>query len=307
MDRHAYLIVAHNQWDLLKILMRQLDDRRNDIYLHVDMKSVDAPIEELKEVTRNADVKIIDRIPVHRGSFSLFEAEMDLLKEACDNGEYTFFHMLSGQDLPLRDQDYIHEFFAENEGVNFVDVISPDSMNEEWRERVSLFQLLSRQSLDNTWASVIAKGIRKITNHFQRMLHVDRFSKYEKQGFSLCFGSNWFSITRSFAGYLIENESLIRQMFEKYTFAPEELIPQTFLWSSEFRDTLYNSEELDHGLHRANLRLVFWNGKTSPETITMKHMDQIRTSTNLFARKFDYENHPDAVEAVIDMVNSGGH
>ena len=36
MDRHAYLIMAYNNWDLLKKLLILLDDERNDIFVHID-------------------------------------------------------------------------------------------------------------------------------------------------------------------------------------------------------------------------------------------------------------------------------
>ena len=35
MKRHAYLIKAHHQFDLLEKLLRLLDDERNDIYIHI--------------------------------------------------------------------------------------------------------------------------------------------------------------------------------------------------------------------------------------------------------------------------------
>ena len=39
MERHAYLIMAHNHFDFLKELLGCLDDNRNDIYLHIDKKA----------------------------------------------------------------------------------------------------------------------------------------------------------------------------------------------------------------------------------------------------------------------------
>ena len=39
MDRHAYLIMAHNHFGFLKELLGCLDDSRNDIYLHIDRKA----------------------------------------------------------------------------------------------------------------------------------------------------------------------------------------------------------------------------------------------------------------------------
>lgn len=35
MKRHAYLIKAHHQFDLLEKLLWLLDDERNDIYIHI--------------------------------------------------------------------------------------------------------------------------------------------------------------------------------------------------------------------------------------------------------------------------------
>lgn len=35
-EKHAYLIMAHHELKLLKVLITLLDDVRNDIYLHVD-------------------------------------------------------------------------------------------------------------------------------------------------------------------------------------------------------------------------------------------------------------------------------
>ena len=50
MKKHAYLIIAHTQPELLKILLKMLDDERNDIYLHIDSKAKDYPLEEVAAV-----------------------------------------------------------------------------------------------------------------------------------------------------------------------------------------------------------------------------------------------------------------
>ena len=39
--KHAYCILAHNNWSQLQLLLNNLDDDRNDIYLHVDLKSLE--------------------------------------------------------------------------------------------------------------------------------------------------------------------------------------------------------------------------------------------------------------------------
>lgn len=36
--KHAYLIIAHNEFEVLSRLLQALDDVRNDIYIHFDRK-----------------------------------------------------------------------------------------------------------------------------------------------------------------------------------------------------------------------------------------------------------------------------
>ena len=302
MGRHAYMVVAHQQWPLLMLLFQLLDDDRNDIYIHVDKKAKDVPVNKLRQTVTKSKLFFVDRIPIYRGSFSLFEAEMILLKAALTRGEYSYYHLLSGQDLPVRNQDFIHNFFEKNEGRNFVDVITPDRMKKDWYERIALYQPLSRYTLGKPIVAIPAKCIRRVALFIQKIMRVNRLKKYEDQGLVFCYGSNWFSITEPFADYIVKNESFIVEVFSKCTFAPEELIPQTLLWSSEFRSTLYTSKELDGKLRRANLRAVFWNGSVSPETISIQHLERITETANLFARKFDIEKEPEAVEAVVKLL-----
>lgn len=36
--KHAYLILAHNEFAVLKYLLQSIDDDRNDIFIHFDRK-----------------------------------------------------------------------------------------------------------------------------------------------------------------------------------------------------------------------------------------------------------------------------
>ena len=39
MSKHAFLIMAHNEYDILNKLLLLLDDERNDLFIHYDKKS----------------------------------------------------------------------------------------------------------------------------------------------------------------------------------------------------------------------------------------------------------------------------
>ena len=43
MKKHTYLIMAHNEFEVLKELLLGLDDDRNHIYIHFDKKVKEIP------------------------------------------------------------------------------------------------------------------------------------------------------------------------------------------------------------------------------------------------------------------------
>ncbi len=117
MTRHAFLILAHDKFDILRILLGRLDDTRNDVFIHFDRKVGRIP--ELK--TERAGLFVLDRrIDVRWGGFSMVEAEEALFEAAVSRGPYGYYHLLSGVDLPIKSQDYIHGFFDRFQGKEFI-------------------------------------------------------------------------------------------------------------------------------------------------------------------------------------------
>ena len=43
--KHAYLIMAHNEFNILEKIIKLIDDERNDIFVHIDENSYDFNIE----------------------------------------------------------------------------------------------------------------------------------------------------------------------------------------------------------------------------------------------------------------------
>ena len=113
MRKHAYLIMAHTQPELLKKLVELLDDERNDIYIHIDAKAVDFPMKEIADAVKKANCIFAERTDVKWGSYSQIHCEMVLLKEAVKQ-EHAYYHLLSGMDLPIKSQNEIHAFFEKH-------------------------------------------------------------------------------------------------------------------------------------------------------------------------------------------------
>ncbi len=101
MEKHAYLIIAHTDWSLLKTLVSLLDYELNDIYIHIDAK---VPAKSIPHITcsRSKIYYLERRISVAWGDISVVEAEYLLFETAYNNRHYSYYHLLSGMDLPLK-------------------------------------------------------------------------------------------------------------------------------------------------------------------------------------------------------------
>ena len=68
--RHAFLIIAHNNWNQLKKLIQLLDAENHDIYIHIDKKSKDFNKKEFLSITRKSKLYIFQEYKVFWGGFS---------------------------------------------------------------------------------------------------------------------------------------------------------------------------------------------------------------------------------------------
>lgn len=49
MKKHAYLLMVHNHEKQVEVLLSLLDNRNNDIYVHIDKKSKDITEDQLRK------------------------------------------------------------------------------------------------------------------------------------------------------------------------------------------------------------------------------------------------------------------
>lgn len=91
--KHAYLIMAHHEFEVLGKLIQAIDDKRNDIFIHFDAKLKSYPV--LK--AHNANLYILEkRIDIHWGHISQIKAEYALFETAFTQDRYAYYHLLSG-------------------------------------------------------------------------------------------------------------------------------------------------------------------------------------------------------------------
>lgn len=75
-QKHAYCIIAHNDERLLNILLSQLDDIRNDIFLLIDSKSYLKNEDIL--TPQKSRLFLLPRMDIRWGDISQIDAELNL-------------------------------------------------------------------------------------------------------------------------------------------------------------------------------------------------------------------------------------
>lgn len=291
---HAYMIIAHNQFDLLKKLIVALDDRRNDIFVHIDSKVKDFDFDMFKKLPKFSEIHFTQRVSVTWGDFSQVKAEMILLNAAVgnetENKKYTYYHLLSGCDLPIKSNDEIHRFFDENNGKEFIHFSSNEAADSSVT-RIKYYHFFRGKR--TFFRKLLSYSILQL----EKFLGVDRLKKY---GIQVQKGCNWFSITGDFAAYIAENMGKWEKVF-KYSYCADEVFVQTIFVNSPFKDNLYMPN--CNNDHLACARLIDWE-RGNPYVFGKEDFELIQSSPAMFARKFDIIKDKEIVDSVCDYIMS---
>lgn len=288
MKKHAYLIMAHDEFYILEILLKLLDDERNDIYLHIDKKVNNFDFDYFKNVVRKSNIYFTKRLSVNWGEDVQIKCELLLLREATKK-KYSYYHLLSGVDLPLKTQDEIHEFFDNCGGKELVHFCYHHEI-DDWRiDRVNYYHLfLNSIRSSNKYKRFIYEKLHSVFLRFQKRFNVNRV-----KGKKFYYGANWFSITDDLARYVLGCEKEILKTFRK-TICADEIFLQTIVYDSKFKDNLYLNEDDDY---RQIMRYIDWN-RGGPYTFRREDFEELINSCMLFARKFSCK----VDKEVVDMI-----
>jgi len=266
--KHAYLILAHNEYSVLSKLIELLDDERNDIYVHIDKKSP-LPSQDILKVNKSRLIVLRERVDVRWGHVSQIEAELILFESAINEKDYEFLHLISGVHLPLYSQDYLHSFFDSKKGKQFF--LPMDSEPIQAENKMHRYNFFMKDFGSN---NINIQRMWRLLLAMQRMVGIRR-----NKGNTFIKASNWVSITTKAAQYLVNNKVSILKKY-KYTmcgdefFVPSELNSSNESWDIEFNDRL-----LLHEIINANAK-VYGNEDSGI----------VLNSNCLFARKFNSSN-----------------
>ena len=271
MGKHAYCIIAHQDPLMFSYLISAIDDVRNDIYVLIDKKSDDGKFKDCKP--QSSSIFFLPQQKINWGGFSQINAEISLFDSVVRSGiNYDYVHLLSGTDFPIKSQDYIHDFFYQHKGKEFVGIMELDNSLADIRAKVRYFYLFSeRFKSDNA----IIKILRNIYLWVQY-----KFGILRNKSVTFYKGCNWVSISFSFCNYLVERKEWIKKIFH-HTMCADEIFLQTVLMDSPYKNNIYNiNDEYD-----SCKREIDWE-RGNPYVWKEEDLPRLHESDALFARKF---------------------
>lgn len=273
--KHAIIILAHNNIEHLKKLINYFSFDC-EIFLHIDKDSILCR-NHLTELEKNfPNIHIYSKYKIHWGGFSILQCEIFMFREAFKHSDARYFHLLSGQDYPVKPFSSFLQFF-EHKDKNYISTLQLP--NEHWdKNTYSRFQYYYfhdyfRHSKNSRFlAKLIAFqkriGIcRSIPNQFKRLYG----------------GSQWMSLTRQSIFILLDfthkHPSFYHRM--RYTFAPDEIYIQTVLKNLLKKDLIVPF----------NMRFIryFNENGNKPANLDCNHIHLFLEQDVLFARKFAYK------------------
>lgn len=282
--RHAFLILAYNEFWLLKKLVNFLDNPNCDIYLNID-KRARIPEEDLLYLKSNKAVRRITRHSIHWGGRSMLKCELKMMTLALQEDRADYFHLLSGQDYPIKPLNEFLTFFEREKGKSYISCEKAD-FQTIWR-RLVLFQPLDWYDERSEWGERISMGLLK----FQMKTGLIRSIRHLPT--TIHVGSQWFSLTKKACNFVIQHTKEHKAFFRRlrHTYVSDEIYINSVLKKFYVEEKVVSND---------NLRYIRWKNENgnNPSNLGKEHFAVLASRHEFFARKITHEHGLELVEMI---------
>jgi hypothetical protein len=267
----AILITAYKDFRHLIDIINYFPPEGFEFYIHIDKKSKE-DINILKNIKSNNIKLVSKKYNVNWGGFNHLKCILFLASEALKNENIDYFHLISGQDFPIKGINYFQKGFnLEKDYLGFIEMPVP----------YLKFGAMDRLEYFNFYDLFNAKKyprVLKILKQIQIKFNIKRSISNTLPTFY--YGSTWWSLTRVTLQHVINYTNNSKDLFNRmrYTFCAEEMYFQTVILNSHSSSNVVND----------NLRYIDWESGRggSPAFIDDTDFSSIKDSNKLFARKF---------------------
>ena len=284
--KFAYLIMAHDNEEQLRILIDALDYEENDIYLHIDNKS---ELKKKKFEVSNAAIHVYSKFSVYWGDLSQTKCQIFLLNEAIKI-HHDYYHLISGHDLPIKSHTQIMHFFQYNYGKQFIHFESKDfCMKETCRYYHFLAPVILRCN-----SELFKNRLSRIES---RIIDIQKRQNIKRQ---LYCGANWYSITHDLAEeFCAKRKEIIHKV--RWTISSDEYVLQTFYRTMAKGNYELFAETKEASDYHGTAREIDWH-RGSPYVWRNEDFCFIMNSERMFARKFDQRTDSQIIKRIAEAI-----
>lgn len=288
----AYLIMAHKNPGQVHRLVSRLIDGSSDFFIHIDKKTDSTPFETSLRALGSI-VHFTERFDATWGGYGLIKPFLCGLKMVQQTTKkFERIILLSGQDYPIKSNADINHFFEQSPYSVFVDFF-PIPNFEKWpgRDRGGWYRV-DKYFFGLKWYHFLFSKSLNLAATFLPFLR-----RSIPNAMKPYTGQTWWILDPYALNYILDYVEQHPEYiaFHRNTFVADELFVQMILANSTDPKLLQSIENNDR-------RFIIWEKQDSahPNILRTTDFDTIRSSTDLYARKFD-----EGIDgAILDLIDT---
>ncbi len=272
--RQAVIIIAHQGFDQLKSLIELLTPVF-EVYVHINKRTPRSEWERFG-FEQMQHVKVFSLYKINWGGSNFLKAILYLMNEALKNEKIDYFHIITGEDWPVRNVEEIYQRFR-NEKKTYMEFKKLSGMNKKEYRSVSKWQKYYSFLNIFDYKKMPQKIFVKFFVAFQCVMGVNRFKNLEIE---MARGVVWGDLPREAVEYCINylhgNPDFMNYL--EYGHASDEFFFQT---------VLLNSKKWEEKIVNNNLRYIKYERRNGsyPAILDERDMEGIQSGDYIFARK----------------------
>ena len=256
--------------------LEKIDDYFSYFFIHIDLKLPEKALSQLNWLPDK--MPMIERLDTKWADFSLVQATLNAMEAIkATNREFNTITLLSGQDYPLKTNNYINNYFKNQEKRILIEHYQLPNY-DKWSPRGGLYRVDKFFFGLKSHELFGSKTLNFLGNVFPKL------KRNQPGNLKPYAGSQWWTIDMYALNYILGFVKMhpAYSVFHEDTFAPDEIFFQTILLNSK-------DKRIQDNIVNNNKRFIRWknSGMSHPEVLQKEDLLDLKNSDSLFARKFD--------------------
>lgn len=270
----AYFMLIHRYPNQFKRLFKSIYHEKNYYIIHIDKRASRKIFDEINLFLGDyGNASILESKEAIWGGYSLVDAQLRGIENlVTSGGTWDYFINLSGQDFPLKSQEFIMGYLSGFDCCEFIKVVNQNLIRPETMHRIKDYV----EEIDGELVISSTSNRNFLT------------------GVTPYIGNQWMILSKNFCEFITYSPELaVFKEFYRNTLIADESFFQTVLMNTTFKSRIiYDDKREIDWIESSDIKL-------RPRDFLTNDSKMLINSKNLFARKFD-ENIDDEILNILE-------